>query len=149
MSKISDIYEAAILRLEDLFPEHNRLPNPYKPEENNELFLKQGYGLALLGASSPRPILSCKLSVARDINIVLTRKYFARENDFEGKSSAELQLLEDQFLLIQDFHKDTTLNETATMMKYVSDAGIQYVSTEKDQFLLLETTFAVEYFEDL
>lgn len=149
MSKISDIHSAMVVRLEDLYPEHKRLPNPYKPFENNELFLKKGFGVAMNGATSPRPILSCQMSVQREITIVLTRKYFAKESDAEGKAATELELMEDQYLLLKDFDKDTTLNETAIMTKFVSDSGIQYVSTETDRYMMIETVFTVDYFEDL
>lgn len=149
MSNISTVYDAMITRIAAKLTTHLRLPNPYKPNENSELFLKQGYGVALGPALNTNRLVACKLSIERQFFVSISRKYFALESSATNKASTEKQLLEDQLLLIQDFESDPTLNGSAFKTVYVSDNGIEYVFGEKDQFLIINSVFSIEYLEAL
>ena len=149
MSQISSIYDAMHSRIVGVLTDHKRLPNPYKPIENTQLFLKKGYGVAILEGNNDNNQLSSQLGITRDFRVVITRKMYALENQGTDKATTEKNLLEDQFLVIKDFEKNTTLNSTASMTEYVSDSGIQTVSQDKDNYLSIETVFRVQYFENL
>lgn len=151
MSIISTAYDAMITRIETVLDVatngHTRLPNPYKPEENNELFLKKGYGLAILGAENTNRFVNCKFSIQRTMQVVLTRQYFAREDDAVAKSTTEKELFEDQYLLINDFEQDISINGQTMYTRYVTDGGIEYVQQGTDKFLMLRTDVLLEYIE--
>lgn len=150
MSKIADAYNAMITRVSTLLPSHVRLPNVYRVPQNPDPYLSQGYGIQLGSAQNTNRNLGCKLSVERQMVVVISRKFYAREYDPEEKATTEKQLFEDQFLVIKDMEKDPTLNNTVMMTKYLSDTGIQFVDAEnKEQYMFIESTFSVEYLEDL
>lgn len=151
MSKITQIYDDLIDRMIALYPERSRLPNPYKPEENSELLVKKGWGLCLDAGVNTNRQVNCSLTIERNIRVVLTQKSYAREMDTQAKASAEKELMEAQFLVIQDFERNPTTTPDLYVAKfvYLSDSGIQFVFTEKDNFLLLDTTFTLEYFEEV
>lgn len=150
MSIISNAYDALLTRLDTLYPSlsgWNRLPNPYKPEENTELFLRQGYGVAMGPGQNTNRQVNCKFSVSRDMVVILTRKYDALENDAVGKAVTEKQLFEDQYALINDLEQDISINGQTMYTRYISDGGIEYVRGDTDRFLILRTVFSLEYME--
>ena len=151
MSGISDGYDAVLARIQVvLSTEANgyfRLPNPYKPEENGEDRLKKGYGIALGAAVNSNRFVNCSFSVARQFQIILTRKYVALENDAVRKADAEKALFEDLNLLINDFEQDISVNGNTMYTRYEADGGIEYVQGDTDKFIMLRTTFVMEYVE--
>lgn len=149
MSKITDAYDACLSILQGLLPNHTRLPNPYKPNENNEQFLRQGFGIALGPATVGQRLLACQLSLSREFRIIITRKFYAIESDGASKAETEKQIFEDQFLILKEFEKNTTINQNVMNTTFISDSGIQYVLGERDHLLLVESSFQVEYFENL
>lgn len=148
-TKISDIYDTLVDRLEAVLPSHNRLSNPYIPEQNPEPTLKQAWGLQYAAGANTNRQVNCHLSLEDQFVVVLTRKYYALELDADSKSNTEKDLLEDRFLVIQDFEKDPSLLENAAKAVYVSNSGIQFVFNQDKPFYKLEMTFSVEYFEQL
>lgn len=151
MSNISDAYTALKTRMQAVFPDHRRLSNPYEPAQNNERDLIKGWGMRLEGGSNPQLTQSCLMSVSRSITVILTRKFYSLELIRGGKEDAELELLEDHFLLLQDVEGDPTLNESdaVSQFDYISDGGIEFVFGDKDNFLKIESTFNLIYFENL
>ena len=149
MSKVSTIHENMLTRIGAILTSHVRLSNPYKIEENPEILLKQGYGIAIGSANKIRGDLNNYRRFEREFTGSITRKFAAKENDGASKATTEKQILEDAFLVAKDFELDTTLNETAITTDFVSDGGIEYVAREKDNFLMVRATFAVQYFENL
>lgn len=150
MSNISTVYDAMITRIETLLPTYKRLTNPYKISENNERFLDIGYAVALGPATRGTGYVNSKVRVHRDFTVSLTRKYYAKETDVAAKATTEKQLFEDQILLIKDFEKDPTINSSgANLVAYESDGGIEHVFSNKDQYLLLRSTFTVDYLETI
>lgn len=149
MSKSTDVFDAMILRLESVLPTHSRLRNPYEIEENNTLFLKKGFGLAIGQGNGPNTALSKQIEIERIFQVVLTRKAYAKESDSTGKASAEKSLLEDLFLVIQEFETNTTINSTASMAQYESDGGIEFVETETEGFIVIRADILVKYQESL
>lgn len=151
MSIITDAYDAMLSRVETVLDTANqdyfRLPNPYKPEENNDQFLKKGYGIAIQGAANTNRFVNCKFSIGRTMQVILTRQYFAREDDAASKATTEKALFEDQYSLINDFEQDISINGQTMYTRYVTDGGIEYVQSGTDKFLMLRTDFLLEYVE--
>jgi len=150
MSTISTGFDALNTRLNTLFPSGSgwiELPNPYKPEENPDLYLRQSWGIVVGPAENSNRQVNCKFSVARTMTVVLARQYDALENDTSAKASTVKQLLEDQAVLINDMEQDVTVNGSTMYTRWESDGGIEYIKGETDRFLMIKTDFRLEYLE--
>lgn len=151
MSNVTLGFQAVVQRMSDLFPEADgwtRLPNPYKPEENPDQFLRQGWGVALGPASNTNRLVNCKFSIERTLIITLARKFEGTENDDIGKANTELAIFEDQFAMIKELETDVSVNGNAMYTKYVTDGGIEYVRGNTDKFLMVRTEVTLEYLEN-
>lgn len=149
MSKISGIYDAFQARIAVILPAHARLSNPYDIVENPESYLKKGVGLALGPARKAGKLFAgCKQMLYRDFVVSITREVIAREIDGARKAETEKQILEDLYLLIQDFEKTPSVNELGTA-QYESDTGIVTVIKDGDALMLVSATFSVLYVETL
>jgi len=149
MSRISTVYDTLVTTLTALYPSHVRLPQPYKPEENNKIYLRKGWGIVMAAGENDQINISCEVHVTRTFNVVLTRQYFGLEHDVSTKEDVEKDLMEDQFLLINEVESNVTQNEMLTSASYVSDNGIEFVLQGSDRFLILNTTLAVKYVENV
>jgi hypothetical protein len=150
MSNISTAFNDFKTRLSTLLPNHIGLTNPYASEQNTAGALNLGYGVVLGAGTNTKRLMGCKLSVSRNFNLILTRKYYAQELNITGKETTAKDLFEDQKLIIAYVEKNPTIQSTAiAKMEYDSDNGIEFIFTEKDNYLKLETVFRVEYFETL
>jgi hypothetical protein len=149
MSEVSTVYDALITRIEAVLTGHYRLSNPYKLEENPSTFLRIGYGLGIGSATNTgRPMSGC-ISIQRTFQVSITRRYAALETNASAKATTEKQILEDMFLLIKDFHENTSLTNGNRVVKFDSDNGINYVETESDRFMYTTGLISIEYFENL
>ena len=149
MSKITTIYDEAITLIEGVLPNHQRLANPYQIEENPEIWLDQGYAVAIRTGVNTKRQISCRLSIERQISIVITRKYYGNDADASRKATTEKSLLEDQLLIINEFESQTPFS-VSTKSEFVSDSGIVFVfSSEEKPFYMIESTFGIEYFENI
>lgn len=150
-SQITIIRDALVTALDTLMPSGSgwsRLPNPYKPEENPEQFLRQGWGLAVGPATNTDRLVNCKYSLARTFTVVLSRKYDALENDASAKADTELALLEDLHEVIKKLSTDVSVNGEDQSATYVTDGGVEYVQQDSDRFLMVRAEISLEYFEE-
>ena len=149
MSEVSTVYDALITRIEAVLTGHFRLSNPYKLEENPSTFLRIGYGVGIgSGTNTRRPMAGC-ISIERSFPVSITRRYAALETNASAKATTEKQLMEDMFLLIKDFHENTSLTNGNRVVRFDSDNGINYVETETDRFMYVTGIISIEYFENL
>lgn len=150
MSNISTAFDNFKSMVASLLTSHLAITNPYAVEENTEGALTIGYGVIFGAAENTNRLVGCKMSVRRDFRLVITRKFYAQELNITGKEDAAKSLFEDQKLVIAYVEKNPTIGSSAiAKIDYVSDNGIEFVFTEKDNYLKLETVFRVEYFETL
>jgi hypothetical protein len=150
MSKITDAFDALQNKIKAVLPAHIQIPNPYKPEENNEQQLTKGWGLRIGGGENTQRALNCQMSIRRSFILVLTRKVRANEMNIGGKESAHKQIFEDQALVIKALESDPSLGMTSIANAiFTDDNGLEYVFTDKDNFVKLESTVQVEYFENI
>lgn len=151
MGKVSNVYDALASRCVAVWPSHMRLPNPYKVEENYEQVLKQGFGIAFGAGENTNRMVSCELSVRREMLVILTRKVNANESNVTARVAVEKQLFEDQKLLIDDLESNPTLNDSVNVTSaiFVGDDGLNFVFGEKDNYIILTTRVSVEYFDNL
>lgn len=149
-SRITTGFTALISLMTTTFPTADgwsRLPNPYKPEENPEPFLRQGWGVSLGPAVSENLQICAQYDLNRSMVITLARKYEGTENDDAGKASSEIQLLEDQRRLINVLEQNASLTGTIMYTQYQGDDGLEYVRGETDRFLMIRTTVSFQYIE--
>ena len=148
MSKQSDIYDELVTQLETVLPDHHRLHNPYDLEENDENFLRQGWGIAISSGSNSNRTFCPKISIQRNYNIIITRQYYALQHDAVAKAVTEKQLLEDQLLLIENLCNNTELSGNTGHVIFETDGGIERIFGAKDQYMALQTIYRTEIFEE-
>ena len=152
MSKISQSLTIIKSTVATLLTNHVALSNPYETDECTEPELKLGYGIIIGPASNSERQICGKLSVKREIGIVITRKYYANELDIEAKEDAHKLILEDMYLVIKNFEADPTLALSAggtSTFKYIGDNGLDTIFDDKDSFFKIELSYTLEYFENL
>ena len=149
MSKISTILDNLRTRVSTVLPTHKQLPFNREIEENDTLFLSKGYAIAVGPGSNTNRNLSCRLSIARTAIITVTRAHFGVDRDITVRNTLEKDLLEDQFLIIDDLEKDPSLESVVAQIKYESDNGIEEVFVDTGHFLKIETVYSFEYLETL
>ncbi len=149
MSKISTIVDNIRTRVGTVLSDHKQLFNNRIIEENDTLFLSKGYAVGLGPGTNSNRLLSCKLSVLRTATITITRAHFGVDMDVDVRNTLEKDLLEDQYLIINDLEKDPDLESVVASIKYQSDNGIEEVFTAQGHFLMVQSIYEFEYFEDL
>jgi len=149
MSKITLAYEAIVARMQALFPNHFRLTNPYDVENNDVKRLNRGWGVQIGPSQDPNDQIDCEYSIIREINIVLTRRFYAKEHDVDLKDDGIQALLEDAKLIFDEAHNNPTLGvpDTVANFQTVSDNGIETVFSNKECFLKLQINCTLRYFE--
>ena len=149
MSKISTIIDTFRTRLSTVLPDHKELPYNRQIEMNSNLYLDKGYAFSTSTKSHTNRSLSCRISQNMTAIITVTRLVFAHDRDIEKRVLVEKTLYEDQFLLINDLQKDADLSSSASNVSYVSDNGIEDVFSNETHFLMIQSTFDFEYFDNL
>jgi hypothetical protein len=149
MTKVSLVHDALITLLESTLTGYTRLPNPYQPDENTNLFLKQGFGLKLGTGENTNRTLGGFQFMRRTFTVVLTRQYFALESDADAKAATEKQLLEDALLIQKAIEEDQTVGGTSVSATFTRDSGIEFVSNQTERYMKTEIEILAEYFETL
>lgn len=151
MSIISTAYDALVSRVELILDTanqgYNKIPNPYNLEDNAEIKLRKGYGVAFLSGQNTNRNVNCKFSVERTMEVVLTRLYTEQDENATNRASLEKLIFEDQYKLINDFEQDITINGQTMYTKWVSDGGIEFLAGVSGRFYILRTQFSLEYLE--
>ena len=150
MSAISSIYDSIVSLLDTTYASgYTKLKNPYEIEENDNKSLNRGYGLRISPGDNSNRQISCHLSMRRDITFFNTIVNRGTERDDTIRETAEKNLLEDHFKLIEALENDPTINTLCAKMVYVSDNGIEQIYGEANNYLMIETTYEIEYLENL
>lgn len=150
MSKITSLYDYFVDRIEMVLPNHKRLSDPYLFIRNTESEKRQGWGLTITSGENTFTQISCDLILSQTFQVILTRQVQGRELESDKKTQAEKQLLEDLFLIIQDVESSPTLGYPATVIDgaYQSHGGIEFIPSEKDEFVKITASFRFRYRED-
>jgi len=150
MSDISTIFDGVVTNMATLLPSHSLLPNPYIIEDNPDTVLRKGYGVGVGSGQNTKRIINSKHSVLRNIIITITRQTFAKDFDKTKRDTAVKLLLEDHAVLVKDAWNISNFGTGAMRFFYDSDGGIDFVRLEDGfKFIKIETTFQVEYLEDI
>ncbi len=146
---ISNIYDAIHSSIASLFPSKSELSDPINIENNDELSLSDGYGIYFGPANNSFRIVGCKYSLQRTITVTLTKVVYAGHKNITLFESKEKDLLEDQHTLINDFSKNENIGSVVIARDYISDNGIERILGDTKNFVMIQSTFKIEYFETL
>lgn len=149
MSNISDIYDDLHSVVASVLTSHVRLPDAYNLAKNNEKFLKLGYAIATLPAENTEREICNKIWLSRSFQIKITRQVIARELDSTGKGDVEKLLLEDLKLIYNEFYKQDLIITGSNNVDIAGDDGIEFIYSEKINFISIAMNIDVEYYETL
>lgn len=148
-SNVTAIHNSLIASLAALFPDKTIIPNPFDLENNNQNFLKNGYGYFYGPAGLPEFDLGIHFQgYSRDFSIVLSRNVYRTDISTDPFATTQLQLIEDQNILVNAFADIRNIDQNVVTLEFVSDSGIEFVFADKNNYLALTTDFAVTYKED-
>lgn len=143
----STIYDAYVTRIGTLLPDHKRLPNPYAIDENNELYLAKGWGLAVgPSVENTQRFVCAKKSLRVTLQLSITRKFYAVEHDAAKKADCDKLLMADFEEILDDAHANNLGVATDNLTIATSALGINNVKPDKDLFRYLTVIITVEYF---
>lgn len=149
MTNISDIYDSLHTNVTSVLTSHTRITDPYNLDQNNDQFIRLGYGIAVLPGEKVNREICNKIWWSQPFAIPVTRKVVAREFDAVGKGTGEKNLLEDLYLLKNLFYKQDLQITGANRVNVLTDGGIEFIHTDKMSFVAMSLNIEVEYFETL
>lgn len=149
MSKITQIHEALLARLAAVLPSYRRLANPYDIEDNNELYMTKGYGVAVGSGTRTDRLISCQKSWERSFTVILINQITTTDHNIAANDDIQRNLLEDHFAVFSDLEKETTLSQIAIRSQVESDDGIEFVDLETARYYVIQLSVLTEYLEDL
>jgi len=150
MSAISDLYSGMVSILAATFaaPTYKKLVNPYVPELNNDtLSLARGYGFLIGPKSARADKLGRHEGFEAQIEVIQTIINRGTDRDITIRETAEKALLEDQYTLIDYFRINTAPIAKVWDISYVSDNGLEFVFTEKQNYVMIRTTLRAIFSE--
>lgn len=146
MSKISDIQTALESLIETTLPDYVKLPDSYDSEDNAVINLEKGYSTGF-GAGLNNSDNFCKgeIRVQRAMSFILTNTYTANL-DPTYRSSLEKSMMDDHTAVLKAIECSDQLGGSL-IVEYDFDSGIEYLTTEFKQFIIITTTISVDYIE--
>jgi hypothetical protein len=156
MSNISTAYDEIAALLSSTLPTHKEMINPYLPELNDDITYDKSFGLAFGEGINTNLQLACRMSIDRNMRVILTRKIFSgnlmRGTDaLTVRKNAEKNLFEDQFLVIKAMEESPTITDSGVITKCVfqSDSGLEFARIDRIDLIMITSTFVLSYFEQL
>jgi hypothetical protein len=146
---ITALYDGMVTILGNTFaaPTYKKLVNPYVPELNDALSLARGYGF-IIGPKQARPDkLGRYEGFNAEITVIQTIINRGTDRDITIRETAEKNLLEDQFNLIDYFRLNTAPISKIWDISYESDNGLEFVFTDKQNYVMIRTTLRAIFSE--
>lgn len=152
MTNISSIYDALDNAISGALPNHDELINPYVLEEESNLSLDAAYGFTIVdGVNTLLNDNSGVETIARNFEVILTRRKFATKADIATRKAAEKNLLEDVQAVITAIKEDQTLQQSgiAISARFESDPGLELlrINRGRNDILAIRVVIQVEYTE--
>lgn len=147
MSSISNIHDNLYTLVAATLTNHAELRRPTNIELNSDLFLKKGFGISVSSAVRGTRNISCRYWLQRDFIITNTLAIYGTDTSNTIRKIAEKTLLENQKLLITALETDNTLSGYCNNLRFVNDAGIEFIHVDEKDYIMLQSTFTLEYSE--
>lgn len=151
MSNVSIIYDQIVDKLETLFPTRTRIPNPYSLPDNNDRFLKFGYGLKV-GSASFQEFEFCSRVSNRTISVVFAYEMFRTDSDFAPFDDVSKKLLEDVNTIQGLFFDYNELDIEQNILKVDIDSVSEVemiLGSGNTKYLSMEASFLFQIKEDI
>lgn len=148
MTVVSNVYDAIRTAVQTLFPNKRELSDAIVIDNNDDLTLNDAYGIHFAFGNNTFRLVGCRYSLQRSVSIILTRMIRGTHKDIAKIIEIEKYLLEDQRTLVADFSENQNIGAVTIKRNYVSDGGIERIFTDKKNYIMIETTFEVEYLDD-
>lgn len=146
---IADVYQRLIEVVAETFTDKVELTNPYILDDNPDIMLKNGFGVAILPTTNLNRATSCLYSIGRDVEITFTRQIFGTNRDHKERQAIEKELMQDQLNLIKAIDNDGQLNDLLANSEFFGDNGIEFIFNDRNNFIALTNNFTIEYHEQL
>lgn len=148
MSLITTVFDNINTRLSSIYstPTYKKLVNPYILELNDTLSLNRGYAFFMGPGLNTKKLIGDVVTFEREVIIINTIVNRGTDRDVTIRETAEKTLLEDQFLAIESFHQ--TILSDSWDLNWQSDNGVEFVFTEKQNFLSIRSNYRLRYSED-
>lgn len=148
MSLITTVFDNINSRLSSIYasPTYKKLVNPYILELNDTLSLNRGYAFYIGTGLNTKKLVGDVVTFEREVIIINTIVNRGTDRDVTIRETAEKTLLEDQFLAIESFHQ--TILSDSWDLNWESDNGVEFVFTEKQNFLSIRSNYRLRYSED-
>lgn len=146
----SDGYLRLIEVVRETFPGDERfeLTNPYIIDDNAETILATGWGVAALPSTNLNRTASCIYTLARDVEVVLTNVVYGTDRDMARRQEIEAKLMDDQIRLIKAIDQDAVLHDLLAKNNFIGDNGVEFVFTEKNNYLAIVSSWNIERHEN-
>jgi hypothetical protein len=148
-TKIADIYDSIVTKLETILPNFQRVPNPYALDENTAILLRKAFGLAIGPGTNTERYVGCIATWERDYTIGLVTQVVNTENDTLGRAMVEKDIIDAHREILLAFETDSTLSGQCIKAVITDDGGINYIQGAESKYLALEITLRVEYQEPI
>lgn len=144
-TRISEIYDALVSYIDTTYTDRGRLNDVIDIGANPDLVLRSGIGLRFDPASPTDRSILGSVSFSRNVVLILTNIVEGIDTDSTKRDNAIKDMFEDQYTFFTALQQNSILPETTN---FSGDSGIVEVPLDRRSFLMLETTFTFEYFED-
>lgn len=150
MTIISTFYDALVTKIGTVWTTANHIADALNIEGAPSNFLNDGFAIAI-GESTGGKSQSCQETFTRDIMIIRTVIVSATENDTTKMGTSIKTLLEGHYDLRKALRLDNTLGAVVADIGYVSDGGIELISTadQAGRYHLMASVYSVIYNENL
>lgn len=147
MSTSTEVQTELNTLIEATLPTYDKLPDRNEPEDNPMIILDKGYATSFGPAVNNSDII-CKgnIRIERSFSVILTNAYTPGP-DPGYRESLERALLDDVDTLIDAIECNPQLNGKSINSTYSDDGGIEYLTVDGKQFILIILTVTVEYFQ--
>jgi hypothetical protein len=149
MSNISTIYDYLHTRVGVILPTHKQLLNVNNINQNTDLELALGWGVLIGSGSTRKRFATNQYTIQRTFTITNTISIFGSDVDVSIRKTAEKSLYENQIKIIGAFALDCQLNNVVNDIEFASDAGIENIYSEQNNFIMLRSNFTLDYNETI
>lgn len=149
MTKVADVRDQLNSIMATVLPAYVKLADNHEAVDNANPIFQKGF---MVGFSSGENLTDewCNLGamrIRRQFQVVMVNIYMPNM-DADYREGLENSLLDDQFAFISAVEKDVTLTGVAITSKYSFDDGLQYLIDDRKQFIIVNMTITVDYYEE-
>jgi len=152
MSTPGTVRDSMVTKITTLYSSKTRIPKPRALDQNNDNLMKDGYGIYLGPTTTVDDSLGPHFVVkSTEINVVISKKIYSKENDFTGEASVEDTLADERDAIINAVRDIISegVDSNLVDLVYVGDDGGEFIFGDKNNYLAMTVNFAVQYKQDL